>query len=70
VLIFTDTGVLPGVRPPEPNEVARHKLLDLVGDLALFGGPPRGRIVAERPGHAATQEIAREALARGILARR
>ena len=33
------------------NEAARHKLLDLVGDLALIGRPIKGRVIATRPGH-------------------
>ncbi len=41
-----------GVR--SPDEPVRHKLLDLVGDLALLGHRPRGRLVAERPGHGLT----------------
>ncbi len=35
-----------------PNEPARHKLLDVVGDLALIGYPIKGRVIANRPGHA------------------
>lgn len=34
-----------------PNEPARHKLLDLIGDLALIGRPIKGRVIAYRPGH-------------------
>ena len=34
-----------------PNEPARHKLLDVLGDLALIGRPLKGRIIATRPGH-------------------
>ena len=34
-----------------PNEPARHKLLDVVGDLALIGYPIKARIIANRPGH-------------------
>ena len=34
-----------------PNECARHKLLDVIGDLALIGKPIKGRIIATRPGH-------------------
>lgn len=41
------------------NEPARHKLLDLIGDLALLGGPIRGRITATRSGHALNHELAR-----------
>ncbi len=42
-----------------PNEPSRHKLLDMVGDLALIGMRIRGRIVAYRPGHAANTEFAK-----------
>lgn len=41
-----------------PNEPARHKLLDLIGDLALAGRPIQGRITATRSGHALNHEMA------------
>lgn len=41
------------------DEPARHKLLDLIGDLALVGRPIQGRIVAARSGHALNHELAR-----------
>lgn len=41
------------------DEPARHKLLDLIGDLALVGAPVVGRIAASRSGHALTHELAR-----------
>ena len=41
------------------NEPARHKLLDVMGDLALVGKPIQGRIVATKPGHTANVEFAR-----------
>jgi len=37
-----------------PNEPARHKLLDVIGDLALIGYPIKGHIIANRPGHSST----------------
>lgn len=43
-----------------PNEPARHKLLDVVGDLALIGYPIKGRIIANRPGHSSNVEFARK----------
>lgn len=43
-----------------PNEPARHKLLDIVGDLALIGYPIKGRIIANRPGHSSNVEFARK----------
>lgn len=42
-----------------PNECARHKLLDIVGDLALIGKPIKGRIIATRPGHTVNNKFAR-----------
>jgi UDP-3-O-[3-hydroxymyristoyl] N-acetylglucosamine deacetylase/3-hydroxyacyl-[acyl-carrier-protein] dehydratase len=42
-----------------PNEPARHKLLDLLGDLALVGYPIKGKILATRPGHASNVEFAK-----------
>ena len=45
-------GVLNTVKLKFENEPARHKLLDIVGDLALVGRPFRGHILAARPGHA------------------
>ncbi len=41
------------------NEPARHKLLDIIGDLALIGKPIRGRIIATRPGHTVNNKFAR-----------
>ncbi|KAA6350958.1 UDP-3-O-acyl-N-acetylglucosamine deacetylase [termite gut metagenome] len=43
-----------------PNECARHKLLDVVGDLALIGKPIMGRIIATRPGHTINNKFARQ----------
>ncbi len=42
------------------NEPARHKLLDLIGDLALIGAPLKAQILAARPGHASNVEFARK----------
>jgi len=41
------------------NEPARHKLLDLVGDIALIGKPLKGHIIATRPGHKINNQLAR-----------
>ncbi|MDP5139825.1 MAG: 3-hydroxyacyl-ACP dehydratase FabZ, partial [Spirosomaceae bacterium] len=53
----------PGILNQEPlkfnNEPARHKLLDLIGDLALVGRPLKAHILAARPGHAANLELAK-----------
>lgn len=45
-----------------PEEAARHKLLDVIGDLALAGSPIAGRIVAHRSGHALNHALARALL--------
>lgn len=52
-------GVLNTVKLHFQNEPARHKLLDVVGDLALVGKPIRGKIVATKPGHTANVEFAK-----------
>ena len=41
------------------NEPARHKLLDIIGDMALVGKPIKGRIIATRPGHKINNKLAR-----------
>jgi UDP-3-O-[3-hydroxymyristoyl] N-acetylglucosamine deacetylase len=52
------------------DEPARHKLLDLMGDLYLHGGPPIGRVYAVRPGHTVNAAAVARAFAEGILERR
>jgi UDP-3-O-[3-hydroxymyristoyl] N-acetylglucosamine deacetylase/3-hydroxyacyl-[acyl-carrier-protein] dehydratase len=42
------------------NECARHKLLDVIGDLALIGKPIKGRIIATRPGHTINNKFDRQ----------
>jgi UDP-3-O-[3-hydroxymyristoyl] N-acetylglucosamine deacetylase / 3-hydroxyacyl-[acyl-carrier-protein] dehydratase len=43
-----------------PNEPARHKLLDVIGDLALVGYPIKAHIIANRPGHSSNVELAKK----------
>jgi UDP-3-O-[3-hydroxymyristoyl] N-acetylglucosamine deacetylase/3-hydroxyacyl-[acyl-carrier-protein] dehydratase len=52
-------GVLNNTTLHHQNEPARHKLLDIVGDLALVGMPIKGHILAARPGHAANVAFAK-----------
>lgn len=52
-------GVLNNTDLHHQNEPARHKLLDIVGDLALVGVPIKGHILAARPGHAANVSFAK-----------
>jgi len=51
-------GILNNVELNFPNEMARHKLLDLIGDLSLAGLPIKGKIIATRPGHKANVKFA------------
>ena len=53
-------GILNNVSLRYKNEPARHKLLDIVGDLALVGRPIKAQIMAARPGHAANIAFARK----------
>ena len=51
-LVFTRDSVLNADGLRFPDECCRHKILDLIGDLALIGHPLRAHVVAERAGHA------------------
>lgn len=53
-------GYLDNLELRFPNEPARHKLLDVVGDLALIGYPIKARIIANRPGHSSNIEFAKK----------
>ncbi|MCB9261909.1 MAG: bifunctional UDP-3-O-[3-hydroxymyristoyl] N-acetylglucosamine deacetylase/3-hydroxyacyl-ACP dehydratase [Flavobacteriales bacterium] len=53
-------GILNNVELRFQNEPARHKLLDMIGDLALIGMPLKAQIMAARPGHAANVEFAKK----------
>jgi UDP-3-O-[3-hydroxymyristoyl] N-acetylglucosamine deacetylase/3-hydroxyacyl-[acyl-carrier-protein] dehydratase len=58
--VKADRGFLNNVKLRYINEPARHKLLDIVGDLALVGAPIKGHILAARPGHVANVAFARQ----------
>jgi UDP-3-O-[3-hydroxymyristoyl] N-acetylglucosamine deacetylase/3-hydroxyacyl-[acyl-carrier-protein] dehydratase len=58
-VILGGNGVLNNRPLHFPNEPARHKLLDVMGDLALIGVPLKAQILAARPGHASNIEFAR-----------
>jgi UDP-3-O-[3-hydroxymyristoyl] N-acetylglucosamine deacetylase/3-hydroxyacyl-[acyl-carrier-protein] dehydratase len=53
-------GILNNIQMHFPNEPARHKLLDVVGDLALVGHSIKAHIIASRPGHASNVEFAKK----------
>jgi UDP-3-O-[3-hydroxymyristoyl] N-acetylglucosamine deacetylase/3-hydroxyacyl-[acyl-carrier-protein] dehydratase len=52
-------GILNNLELKFDNEAARHKLLDVIGDLALIGMPIKGRVIAVRPGHETNVEFAK-----------
>jgi len=52
-------GILDNLELHYPNEAARHKLLDVIGDLALVGRPLKGRFFARRPGHKGNTDFAK-----------
>ncbi|MBI1770465.1 MAG: bifunctional UDP-3-O-[3-hydroxymyristoyl] N-acetylglucosamine deacetylase/3-hydroxyacyl-ACP dehydratase [Bacteroidetes bacterium] len=53
-------GILNNIELRYNNEPARHKLLDIIGDLALAGRPLKAQILAARPGHAANVAFAKK----------
>lgn len=53
-------GILNNLELHFPNEPARHKLLDVVGDLALLGAPLKAHVIAQRPGHYSNIEFAKK----------
>ncbi|MDX1277209.1 bifunctional UDP-3-O-[3-hydroxymyristoyl] N-acetylglucosamine deacetylase/3-hydroxyacyl-ACP dehydratase [Oceanihabitans sediminis] len=53
-------GILDNLTLHHPNEAARHKLLDVIGDLALIGTRIRGRVIANKPGHYVNTQFAKK----------
>jgi UDP-3-O-[3-hydroxymyristoyl] N-acetylglucosamine deacetylase/3-hydroxyacyl-[acyl-carrier-protein] dehydratase len=53
-------GILDNLTLHYPNEAARHKLLDVVGDLALIGTRIKGKIIANKPGHYVNTQFAKK----------
>jgi UDP-3-O-[3-hydroxymyristoyl] N-acetylglucosamine deacetylase/3-hydroxyacyl-[acyl-carrier-protein] dehydratase len=62
-VVIRDDAVLTTEPLRYPDEFVRHKMLDIVGDLALLGRPLRGHLIAVKPGHAANCELVRRILA-------
>jgi len=56
-VVLGENGILNNSKLRFKNEPARHKLLDLIGDMALIGAPIKGHILAARPGHKANIEF-------------
>lgn len=53
-------GILDNLTLHHPNEAARHKLLDVIGDLALVGTHIRGKVIANKPGHKINTQFAKK----------
>ncbi|WP_136468663.1 bifunctional UDP-3-O-[3-hydroxymyristoyl] N-acetylglucosamine deacetylase/3-hydroxyacyl-ACP dehydratase [Flagellimonas onchidii] len=53
-------GILDNLTLHHPNEAARHKLLDVIGDLALAGTRIRGKVIANKPGHFVNTQFAKK----------
>ena len=62
-VVIRDDAILTTEPLRYPDEFVRHKMLDIIGDLALVGCPIRGHIVAVRPGHSANCELAKQIIA-------
>lgn len=56
----TPNGILDNLVLKHPNEAARHKLLDVIGDLALVGIRIRGKAIANKPGHFVNTQFAKK----------
>ena len=56
-VVLGENGILNNSELRFKNEPARHKLLDLIGDMALIGAPIKGHVLAARPGHKANIEF-------------
>ncbi|HBK83876.1 MAG TPA: UDP-3-O-[3-hydroxymyristoyl] N-acetylglucosamine deacetylase [Flavobacterium sp.] len=53
-------GILDNLELHYPNEAARHKLLDVIGDLALIGVKIQGKVIANKPGHFVNTQFAKK----------
>lgn len=59
-LSIKPNGILDNLTLHQPNEAARHKLLDVIGDLALAGTRIRGKVIANKPGHYVNTQFAKK----------
>ena len=55
-----ENGILDNLTLHHPNEAARHKLLDVVGDLSLIGRRIQGKVIANKPGHFVNTQFAKK----------
>lgn len=59
-IAVTPNGILDNLTLHYPNEAARHKLLDVIGDLALVGMRLKGKVIANKPGHFVNTQFAKK----------
>ncbi len=59
-LTVKPNGILDNLTLHQPNEAARHKLLDVIGDLALAGTRIKGKVIANKPGHYVNTQFAKK----------
>jgi len=59
-IAVTSNGILDNLTLHYPNEAARHKLLDVIGDLALIGTRIQGKVIANKPGHFVNTQFAKK----------
>jgi UDP-3-O-[3-hydroxymyristoyl] N-acetylglucosamine deacetylase/3-hydroxyacyl-[acyl-carrier-protein] dehydratase len=59
-IAIKQNGILDNLTLHHPNEAARHKLLDVIGDLALVGTRIRGKVIANKPGHFINTQFAKK----------
>ena len=59
-IAVTSNGILDNLTLHYPNEAARHKLLDVIGDLALIGTRIQGKVIANKPGHYVNTQFAKK----------
>jgi UDP-3-O-[3-hydroxymyristoyl] N-acetylglucosamine deacetylase/3-hydroxyacyl-[acyl-carrier-protein] dehydratase len=62
-VVIRDDAVLTNEPMRYPEEFARHKILDIIGDLSLVGRPINGHVIAVKPSHASNCELARQIVA-------
>ena len=59
-IAVSSNGILDNLTLHYPNEAARHKLLDVIGDLALIGTRIQGKVIANKPGHFVNTQFAKK----------
>ena len=66
-VLEVNEGYLNNLQLHFPDEIVRHKMLDMIGDFALLGAPLRGTIIASKTGHRINTAVCRQLLESGIL---